>query len=56
MRVAPRQQCLDKLSVTGISLNELDPRLFYGTRDYQSLWTLNFCGRNVGRQTQPTIL
>jgi hypothetical protein len=56
MLAAPLQRCSDKLLATMISSNALDPLLFYDTRDYQSLLMLSFCVRNVGRQTQPTVM
>lgn len=52
-RAVPLLLYLDILSAKAISSNALDPLLFYDKRDYQSLWTLDFCEHNVGRQTQP---
>lgn len=54
--VALRQRCWDKLWVKAISSNALDPRLSCDIRDYQSLWMLDFCERNVGRRAQPAVM
>lgn len=51
--VAPHRRCSDKLWAKAFSSNALDPLSFCDRRDYRSLWTLNFCERNVGRRTQP---
>lgn len=51
--VAPHQRCSDKLWAKAFSSNALDPLLSYDRRDYRSLWTLDFCERNVCRRAQP---